>query len=474
MLKRSHLLCLALLMLLAGCSSLHQPTRVAPPAPPAGYLESGGAAAGEPLQRWWLEFHDPDLNRLMGELFADNLQLEQVFARLEQAAAAARSAGAARYPSLTLAGEGGRSMQPGVVGEVEGNNLKGSLAASFELDLWGKLKNRRQAAGELQQASLHELRTLYLGLSAQLADLYYQAVEQRSQLALTDASVASFRDTVTRVESRYRQGLAPALDLYQARQSQSAAEAARPRFENSLAATEHALAVLLGRYPDRASAGTLAELPTLQQQFPAGLPGSLLQRRPDVAASFARLHAADAEVAVALADRLPTLSLLGSVGSLRQESAAGLLSGSFWNLAGQLALPLIDGGRRRAEVQRTRAVLQERVAAYRQSVLDAYREVEDALAANRTGEERVLRLAETEQATGASLRLSLQRYLYGVSDYLPVLTAQRNHFQTQSELLSARRQLIASRISLARVLGGDWMNDMIEQRSTALQGEQQP
>jgi outer membrane protein TolC len=134
----------------------------------------------------------------------------------------------------------------------------------------------------------------------------------------------------------------------------------------------------------------------------------------------------------------------------------------------------VDGGRRRAEVERTRAVLQERVAAYRQSVLDAYREVEDALAANRTGEERVLRLAETEQATEAALRLSLQRYLYGVSDYLPVLTAQRNHFQTQSELLSARRQLIASRISLARALGGDWMNDMIEQRSAALQGEQQP
>jgi NodT family efflux transporter outer membrane factor (OMF) lipoprotein len=473
MLKFCRLPCLPLLLLLAGCS-LHQPTRVDPPAIPAGYLEPAGATPGEPLQRWWQEFRDPALNHLMEELFSGNLQLDQVYARLDQAVAAARSAGAARYPVLTLAGEGGRSMQPGVVGEVEGNNLQGSLAASFEIDLWGRLKNRQQAAGYLQQASLHELQTLYLGLTAQLADLYYQAVDQRSQLALTDATINSFRDTVTRVGNRYRQGLAPALDLYQARQSLSAAEAARPRFENSLAATEHALAVLLGRYPDRSSAGSLAELPTLQQQFPAGLPGSLLQRRPDVAASFARLRAADAEIAVALADRLPSLSLLGSAGYLDQDSALGALKGNFWNLAGQLALPLVDGGRRRAEVERTRAVLQERVAAYRQSVLDAYREVEDALAANRTGEERVLRLAETKQATEAALRLSLQRYLYGVSDYLPVLTAQRNHFQTQSELLSARRQLIASRISLARALGGDWMNDMIEQRTTALQGEQQP
>lgn len=470
MLKLFRPLNLALLMLLAGCS-LHQPTRVEPFSPPATYLEADDSA-GEPLQRWWLEFNDPVLNRLMDELFAGNLQLEQAFARLEQTSAVLRSSGAARRPSLTLAGEGGRSRQPGVMGDVEGNNLKGSLAASFELDLWGKLQKRQQAARLQQQASLQDLQTLYLGLSAQLADLYYQAVEQRSQLALTDATIASYRETLERVDNRYRQGLAPALELYQARQSLAAAEAARPRFAGILATTEHALAVLLGRYPERDLAGRLAELPSLKEAFPAGLPGSLLQRRPDVSAAYSRLQAADAEVAVALADRLPSLTLLGSAGLLRQDSAVGLLSGEFWSLAGQLALPLVDGGRRRAEVERTRAVVQERVAGYRQALLNAYREVEDALATNRTGEERVLRLFQTEQATGATLRLALERYLHGVSDYLLVLTAQRSHFQTQSELLSARRQLIANRISLARALGGDWMNAMIEQRRTARQGEQ--
>jgi len=460
-----------MLMLLAGCS-LHQPSRIEPPPLPSAYLEQGGASAGEPLQQWWFAFHDPQLEQLMNELFAGNLQLEQAYARLEQSRAAVRAAGAARRPSLNLAGEAEHSMQPGLAGDVEGNNYQGSLAAGFELDLWSKLKSRQQESRHRQEASLNDLQTLYLGLAAQLADLYYQAVEQRSQLELTDASIVSFRDTLQRVESRYRQGLAPALDLYQARQSLATAEAARPRFENSLAATEHSLAVLLGRYPDRSSAGTLAELPSLQEQFPAGLPGSLLQRRPDVAASFARLRAADAQVAAALADRLPSLSLLGSAGYLSQEAAFGVLKGDFWSLAGQLALPLVDGGRRRAEVDRSRAVLRERVATYRQTVLDACREVEDALVANRTGEERVLRLAQTEQATGAALRLSLQRYLHGVSDYLPVLTAQRNHFQAQSELLTARRQLIAARVSLARAVGGDWMNDMIEQRTAALRGDE--
>jgi len=460
---------LMLMTLLAGCS-LHAPTTVAPPAAPERYLEAADATAGVLPERWWQQFDDPRLESLMAELFAGNLQLEQAFARLQQAEAAARAAGAGRSLQLNAAGELSRSRQPGVTGEFEGESRQGSLAASFELDLWGKLKNRQQAARLQQQASRHDLQTLYLGLSAQLAELYYQAVEQRSQLALTDASIASFRDTLQRVESRYRQGLVPAVDLYQARQSLAAAEAVRPRFENSLAASEHALTVLLGRYPDRSSAGTLAELPRLQESYPAGLPGTLLQRRPDVAASYARLQAADAEVAAALADRLPSLSLSGGLGTLRQETALGLLDGSFWNLAGQLAAPLLDGGRRRAEVDRSEAVVAERVAGYRQTVLDAYREVEDALAANRTGEEQVLGLQRTEQATGATLRLALQRYLFGVSDYLPVLTAQRNHFQAQSELLSARRQLISSRIGLARALGGDWMNPLIDQR-TALQGE---
>lgn len=457
-------------VLLAGCS-LQRPTQVALPAAPQHYLEQPQAAAHLPPAKWWAEFHDPQLDELMDALFAGNLQLDQGFARLQQAAAAARSAGAGRLPSLNLGGKAERAMQPGLFGNVEGTNYQGSLAASFELDLWGKLKNRQQAALQQQQASLHDLQTLYLGLSAQLADLYYQAVEQRSQLKLTDATIASFRDTLQRVDSRYRQGLVPAVDLYQARQSLASAAASRPLFENRLAATEHALAVLLGRYPDRSSAGRLAELPQLEEAYPTGLPGALLQRRPDVAASFARLRAADAEVAVALADRLPSLSLTGSIGYLSQEAAYGALKGDFWSLAGQLAAPLVDGGRRRAEVDRSKALLAERVAGYRQTVLGAYREVEDALAANRTGEERVARLEQTEQATRASLRLALQRYLHGVGDYLPVLTAQRSHFQAQSDLLSARRQLISDRISLARALGGEWMNPMIEQRRAALEKE---
>jgi len=143
---------------------------------------------------------------------------------------------------------------------------------------------------------------------------------------------------------------------------------------------------------------------------------------------------------------------------------AGLLKGEFWSLLGNLAMPIVDGGRRRAEVDRKEAALREAVAAYQQKVLLAFQEVEDALVNNYATEQRIKRLAETAQATSATLRLSTDRYLAGLVDYLPVLTAQRTDFDVSSRLLAARRQLLADRISLARSLGGAWMQAKMNSR----------
>ena len=177
-----------------------------------------------------------------------------------------------------------------------------------------------------------------------------------------------------------------------------------------------------------------------------------------------RVEAADYRVAVAIADRFPSISLSAGYGSLRQDVAAGLLKGEFWSLLGNLALPLVDGGRRRAEVDNKEAALREAVAGYQEKVLTAFQEVEDALINNYATEQRVEWLADTARATEATLRLSTDRYLAGLVDYLPVLTAQRTDFEVSSRLLAARRQLLADRISLARALGGDWMRDQLNSR----------
>ena len=465
---------LGTMLLLVGCS-LHQPTRVLLPVdPPPEYLENQAAVQpGLSAEQWWLAFNDEHLNLLMTELFAHNLELVQSFARLEQVESIVRITRSAQSPALSAAGNLSRSRQPGVMNDFTGDSRQLSLAAGFELDLWGKLAAQSQAANLDLAASRQDVQTLYLGLSARLADLYFIAVEQRAQLALTDQIISSFTETAARVESRYRRGLVPAVDMYQARQSLAGAQAARHLFEARLAEAEHAMGVLLGRYPERNPGGRLAQLPTAPDLFAVGIPAELVSQRPDLLAALQRVEAADARVAVAIADRFPSLSLSGNYGTLRQEVTAGLIKGDFWSLLGNLTMPVLDGGRRRAEVSRKEAVLHEAVAGYQQKVLAAFQDVEDALVNNFATGRRVARLAETAQATGATLRLSTERYLAGLVDYLPVLTAQRADADTRSRLLGAQRQLLSDRISMARALGGAWMNEQMNARLQPAKDKQQ-
>jgi NodT family efflux transporter outer membrane factor (OMF) lipoprotein len=452
-------------LLLAGCS-FHTPTVVELPVdPPPEYLgDQTGDQPGLPVDQWWLSFHDERLNLLMTELFAQNLELTQSLARLEQVESLFRITRSAQSPQISAGASQGRSQQPGLNDDFIGNNQQLSLAAGYELDLWGKLAAQTKAASLELAASRQDVQTVYLGLSARLADLYFLAVEQRAQLALTEKSIASFADTVVRVESRYRVGLVPAVDMYQARQSLSGAQAARYLFEARLAEAEHAIAVLLGRYPERNPDGSLEQLPSAPDLFAVGIPADLISQRPDLQAALQRVEAADSRVAVAIADRFPSISLSGGYGSIRQDVTAGLIKGEFWSLLGNLAMPLVDGGRRRAEVDRQGAALREAVAAYQQKVLSAFQEVENALVNNFATGQRVEHLAETAQATGATLRLTTARYLAGLTDYLPVLTSQRTDFDVSNRLLAAQRQLLTDRISLARALGGSWMQDKMNSR----------
>ena len=459
------LLFAAMLSAMVGCT-LHEPSPVTLPVePPPGYLESReGGMTNAPTERWWLAFQDEQLNRLMEELFRQNLELTQLISRLDQVESLVRINRSAQLPFLSSDGSLSRSQQPSLNDDFIGNTEQLSLVAGFELDLWGKLKARTKAAQLDYAAGQEDLQTLYIGLSARLADLYFLAVEQRAQMALNDQLVASYVDTEQRVERRYRLGLAPAIDMYQSRQTQTAARSIRYLYEARLAEAEHAISVLLGRYPEQNKNGSLAELPAAPDLPGVGIPADLLNNRPDLRAALTRVGAADERVAAAIADRFPSISLSGSYGTLRQDVTAGLLTGEFWSLLGNLSMPIVDGGRRRAEVDRQQAALREAVALYQQTVLSAFKDVEDALANNYATAQRLEQLAATAEATGATLRLSTDRYLAGLDDYLPVLTAQRTDFETRSNLLAARRQLLVDRISLARALGGSWMQDLMNAR----------
>ncbi|WP_432822936.1 efflux transporter outer membrane subunit [Trichloromonas sp.] len=461
--------------LLSGCA-LHKPKAAAPLPLPENFAAALGDTGDATLpERWWTLFDDPRLDALMEQAFAGNLDLAQALARLEQLQAMGRQSAAARQPYLNLEGSGGRGRQQSIAGPVSSDSFRLSAAAGFELDLWQKLKSRSDAADLDVLASRQDIQSLYLSLTAQLAELYYLAVEQRAQLALTDSTIVSFEDSLARVEDRYRSGLVPAVDVYQARQNLAAAKARRPQVERTLATTEHALAVLLGRYPGPTLSGDSATLPALEKAFAIGLPSQLLTRRPDISAALARLQASDERIGAAIAERFPSFALIGNTGGASGELDTLLSSPNiFWNLLLNLAQPVIDGGRRKAEVERTQAVFRESLAEYHLVVLRAFQEVEDALAQGRTSAERIGLLEARLAAASAARRLALDRYLQGLSDYLPVLTSQATEFDAESQLLAARRQLVSDRIALARGLGGGWMEQALESRlnTTSEQGSE--
>lgn len=452
------------LVLSIGCT-VHTPERISLPAPiPGSFIEKPHYTGLLPAsERWWEAFKDNHLNRLMERAFVGNLDLAQAFARLKQFEALARQSNAVRFPFINLEGNAARSRQLRPLGAETGNTYKLSLAAGFEVDLWNKLKSRTRAREFEAGASLEDIRTLYLTISSQVADLYYLMVEQRSQLDLTDRTIEARAATLELVKRRYLEGLVPALDVYQSRQALAAALTRPPELEATLAEAAHALSILIGDYPDRSVGGDLAVIPEVEAAFPTGLPSELLTRRPDIRAELLRLKADDQEIGAAIADRFPSINLLADYGRARSDFGNSL-SATVWSLIGNMTLPLLDWGNRKAEVERTRGVFEEQLGRYQQTVLIAFREVEDALVNNRTTEETIQRLKDEEAAAGASLRLATDRYLDGLSDYLPVLTAQGLHFNVQSRLLSARRQLLSDRISLARALGGSWMDHGIKKR----------
>jgi NodT family efflux transporter outer membrane factor (OMF) lipoprotein len=462
-----------ILVIIYGCS-LHKRQPIEPPAsmPEAFIEESQVADTVYPKGKWWKQFNDETLNALMDEAFKNNLDITVAFARLEQVQAVTRATKTAQMPFLDVEGDIKRESSPSFLGDYTGNSYQVSLLAGYEVDLWEKYKSQTKAATLETEATYEDIKALYMGLSAQLVELYYLAVEQRAQLSLTDSTIDSFQEALERVELRYRQGLAPALDVYQAQQNLARARAGRPVFEANLAITEHALATLLGRYPDRETAGALTVIPEIPGAFPAGIPSEMLARRPDIQAALLRVKASDELIASAIADRFPSFNLIGSYGKSSAAFVTGDIVGVFWNAILNVAQPVFDGGRLSAEVDRTRAVFKENLALYHKAVLTAFQEVEDALARNRTSEEHIVLLSHQRESSSNALRVSTFRYMEGLSDYLPVLAAQQSLYESESAILAARRQLISDRVQLARALGGEWMDEYIDERFIAEKEEE--
>ena len=423
---------------------------------------SGPTKGQAVIEPFWQRFDDPRLNTLMTDLLGRNLDLAIAWTRIGQARARATLSGSGRWPRLDARLGVSKSKQLILFlprgGSVEQTTYQASISASYELDVWGRIESLADAADMDVIASQEDLQAIAIGLAAALAEAWYSLAEQHAQLALLDEQKQINQTLLELVQLRFEHGVTSGSAVFQQQNQLQRIDARRPLIEARIATLEHQIGFLLAHAPGQLelSGGRLPTLPAL----PAiGVPSEVLDQRPDVRAAKARLIAADHRVGAAIAERLPALRLTGSVG-LQSLEISKIFDDWIWNIAANLIAPLFDGGQRRAAVDVQRAALEGAVANLAKVTLTAIREVEDALVLERQQRAYIERLRTQLKTERALLDDAKSRYLEGVTDYLPVLTALRSTQQTAQGLLTARRQALSYRIQLHRALGGDWTQEL--------------
>lgn len=454
---RPHLLLSVLAaVLLAGCA-ITEPSSRPDYALPGNWSEAADPTAAAIDARWWQGFNAPALDALIEHARRNNPGLAIATERVIQAEQQLRSAGAARLPGVNLgASTSERRSRPdgGSTGTTEASSA--TLSVSWEIDLWGRLAAGVDAASASLAASRFDLDGVRLSLDANVAGTWFQTLALAERLSIARRNLAIAERLLTLVEVRYRNGAASALDVSRQRTTVLSQRAAITPLEVQLRQTRSALALLAGEFPQGFDSPQDA-LDALQvPAVAAGLPSDLLTRRPDIAAAEARLAAADANVAAARAALLPSVQLTGS-GGLASAALLSLADPTRSTaLAAALAQTLFDGGRLRAQVETARSRQRELVETYRQSVLAALKEVEDALgnAARARTQEATQRAIRDEAER--SLRLSELRYREGADDLAAVLDAQRTLFQAQDQLAQLRLARLTAATDLYKALGGGW------------------
>lgn len=457
---------IALLLSLGACNPLRPATSPQPVVPEAFSLQHKITTEGVP-DRWWHTFSDPQLNLLEESLFSGNLDIRQALYRLEQSQAQYRQTHANRLPSLTLNGSSGRSQTLSSVGATRATSASVSLAAAYEIDLWNKLADRDEAARLQILASGESVKTLMLSLSAQLAEAYFLAQEQMTQLRLLETQKKRSANLLELVTRRYQRGLLSASSLYQAQRNLATIEAQIPTYMTSLRQAENTISLLLGQPPGSVRLHP-EKLPPLQDPVPLGLPGDLLVKRPDVARALYQLQAVDHTLAATIAERLPALNLSATLGKAANSLSSGDVTGTIWSIVLGLSQPLFDGQRRQSAVAQQQALQGEQLAATQQVLLTAMEEIENSLISEQNYALRARQLENRKEANSGYLKTSLNNFRVGLSDSTNWLNSEIDQLGILSQQINNQRLWLSQRITLVRALGGSWMGEELsKQRASA-------
>jgi outer membrane protein, multidrug efflux system len=460
---------LSLALAVAACS--FAPTyRVPGTAPPTSeYNEQGDWLRAQPLDdrsrgRWWIVFGDAQLDALELKVETSNEDLKAALARWQEARATTRVARSALFPTLNAGASAARArVSQNAAGYVRGaeptfNDFEVQADLSYEIDLWGRVRNTVTAAKANQQASAADLASLELAVRAELAADYFTLRSQDAEQALLARTVADYTKSLELTQRLYQGGAAAQADVDQAQAQLETARTQAAEIALARAQTEHAIALLVGANPTGFHINP-DPLPsdTVPPRLAPGLPSTLLERRPDVAAAERRVAAANAEIGVARAAYFPVFNLAAAIGFDSNNASTWLNAPSrTWSVGPSGLLTVFDAGRHRAQSEQAHARYDEQVANYRNTVLTAFQEVEDNLAALHRLEEESVSEAAAVTATRRALEQAQYRYKAGLVTYLEVSSTETTALQAQLTQVSILNRRMSACVLLIRALGGGW------------------
>jgi NodT family efflux transporter outer membrane factor (OMF) lipoprotein len=420
------------------------------------------------LGRWWLRLRDPLLARLIDEAVPANPSVAKAMAAVREARATLAQTSAGLLPSVTGSGSvtdnksssAGISTGTGLVDTTPYTQYQAGFDASWELDIFGGTQRSVEAALRSQQAAEEDLRYSLVTLLGDVAGYYVDARGYQARIALARRTAASQRDTERLTRTKYQAGSATAVDVAKAVAQAASTEANIPTYEAALAADLHRLDILLGRPPSAASSllARAAPVPTPRMPLPLGIPADLLTNRPDVASAERKLAQATAKIGQAEADRYPSVSLTGSVGTsaLRLGDLAKYSSVS-WSVGPSISVPVFDAGKRYATVRIAEAQRDEAFATFHSTLLSALEDVENAMVSLSTERTRSGKLSEATKNYREAARLSRSLFENGSANFLDVLDAERSLYSAEDSLIQSRVAIAKNFVTLAKALGGGWV-----------------
>lgn len=465
--RRSVLRTVGSVLLLSGCALTPDYERPELDLPKA-WIETQDERSSIANLEWWEIYQDEVLSNLIKLALEQNQDLAVALARMQEFDELITFTRAEQFPFLGVFGGAGRGRQSREINSraTTDNNFTLGANLSFEIDLWRKYSRATEAARADLLSTEAAYRNVTISLIAEVASGYLLLRDLDSRLEISESTAQGRRERLEIVRARFEKGTEAELDVNQAEVQLAIAEAAIAQFERGVAQTEHALRVLLGRYPGPIPRGEPIGLGTWPIDVPAGLPSELLQRRPDLVDAEQRLHAETARVGVAQAMRFPALSLTAEVSAVAESlTDFNSTDAGEWNVFAGILQPLFNSGQLKAQMKAQRARAEQAQHRYIGVLQNAFREVEDSLIATTTlRQEHAARQRQVTAAENAS-RLSQARYDGGVVDYLEVLDSERTLFDAQLSESSIRREALVAFVTLYKALGGGWSREENDEAS---------